>query len=216
MKILENLSSPKDVKNLSVEELETLSKELREAIISVVKSNGGHLSSNLGIVDLTICLHKVFDLEKDRLFFDVSHQCYTHKILTGRAAQFPLLRQYHGLSGFQKRKESIYDCWEAGHSSTSLSASLGMAIARDLNHESYEVIPVIGDGALSSGMSMEALNEIGDEQRKMIIVFNDNNMSISKNVGALTHAFSHLRSSTGYMNLKKAMKKSLRTSSLYS
>lgn len=209
---LKSIQNPEFLKSMSIDELEQLSGEIRQFLIQSISKTGGHLASNLGVVELTIALHYVFNAPEDKIFFDVGHQCYTHKILTGRAAQFPLLRQYHGLSGFQKRKESIYDCWEAGHSSTSLSASLGMAIARDLNHESYEVIPVIGDGALSSGMSMEALNEIGDEQRKMIIVFNDNNMSISKNVGALTHAFSHLRSSTGYMNLKKAMKKSLRTS----
>lgn len=207
---LKTIKNPEFLKSMSISELEDLSGEIREFLIHSISKTGGHLASNLGVVELTIALHYVFSAPKDRIFFDVGHQCYTHKILTGRACGFPLLRQYHGLSGFQKRKESIYDCWEAGHSSTSLSAALGMAIARDLNHDSYQVIPVIGDGALSSGMSMEALNEIGSEKRNMIIVFNDNNMSISKNVGALTYAFSHLRSSNAYQTMKKSMKKSLR------
>ncbi len=209
---LNDIQNPKFLKSMNIEELENLSGEIREFLIQSISKTGGHLASNLGVVELTIALHYVFNAPEDKIFFDVGHQCYTHKILTGRASQFPTLRQYHGLSGFQKRKESEYDCWEAGHSSTSLSAALGMAIARDLDHKHFEVIPVIGDGALSSGMSMEALNEIGSENRNMIIIFNDNNMSISKNVGALSNAFSHLRASNTYLNVKKNMKKSLRTS----
>lgn len=209
---LKSIKNPEFLKSMNIDELENLSDEIRDFLIHSISKTGGHLASNLGVVELTIALHYVFSAPRDRIFFDVGHQCYTHKILTGRAGEFSMLRQYHGLSGFQKRKESIYDCWEAGHSSTSLSAALGMAIARDLNHDDYQVIPVIGDGAMSSGMSMEALNEIGSEKRNMIIVFNDNNMSISKNVGALTYAFSHLRSSHSYQNIKKNMKKSLRTS----
>ena len=209
---LNDIQNPKFLKSMNIEEMEELSSEIRDFLIHSISKTGGHLASNLGVVELTIALHYVFDAPKDKIFFDVGHQCYTHKILTGRASQFSTLRQYKGLSGFQKRKESEYDCWEAGHSSTSLSAALGMAIARDLNHETYSVIPVIGDGAMSSGMSMEALNEIGSENRNMIIVFNDNNMSISKNVGALTYAFSRLRASSTYQTVKKNMKKSLRTS----
>lgn len=209
---LNKIQNPQFLKSMSIKEMEDLSAEIRDFLIHSVAKTGGHLASNLGVVELTIALHYVFNSPKDKIFFDVGHQCYTHKILTGRAAEFPTLRQYHGLSGFQKRKESEHDVWEAGHSSTSLSAALGMAVARDLNHDDYAVIPVIGDGALSSGMSMEALNEIGCEGRNMIIIFNDNNMSISKNVGALTSAFSKLRSSPGYTNIKKNMKKNLLTS----
>jgi len=209
---LNDIQDPKFLKSLNVNEMEELAAEIRQFLITSISKTGGHLASNLGVVELTIALHYVFNSPEDKIFFDVGHQSYTHKILTGRANEFPHLRQYEGLSGFEKRKESEHDVWEAGHSSTSLSAALGMAVARDLNHEKYQVIPVIGDGALSSGMALEALNEIGSEKKKMIIVFNDNNMSISKNVGALTSGFSRLRSSTGYTKLKNSMKKNLRTS----
>lgn len=209
---LTDIQDPKFLKSLSVKEMEELADEIRQFLITSISKTGGHLASNLGVVELTIALHYVFNSPVDKIFFDVGHQSYVHKILTGRANQFDHLRQYEGLSGFEKRKESEHDVWEAGHSSTSLSAALGMSVARDLHHLDYQIIPVIGDGALSSGMAFEALNEIGSEKRKMIIVFNDNNMSISKNVGALTSEFSRLRSSTGYTKLKASMKKNLRTS----
>lgn len=209
---LNSIKNPKILKSMDEKELNALCDEIRHFLIHSISKTGGHLASNLGVVELTVALHYVFNAPKDKIFFDVGHQCYTHKILTGRSSGFDTLRQYKGLSGFQKRCESEYDCWEAGHSSTSLSAALGMAVARDLDHLNYQVIPVIGDGALSSGMSMEALNEIGAEKKKMIIVFNDNNMSINKNVGALTYSFSRLRSSNGYQNFKNNMKKSLRGS----
>ncbi|NLH63051.1 MAG: 1-deoxy-D-xylulose-5-phosphate synthase [Erysipelotrichaceae bacterium] len=209
---LTDIQDPKFLKSLSVKEMEDLSSEIRTFLIQSISKTGGHLASNLGVVELTIALHYVFNSPTDKIFFDVGHQSYTHKILTGRAAEFEHLRQYEGLSGFEKRKESVHDVWEAGHSSTSLSAALGMAVARDMSNQDYHVIPVIGDGALSSGMALEALNEIGSEKRNMIIVFNDNNMSISKNVGALTSEFSRLRSSSGYTKLKASMKKNLRTS----
>ena len=209
---LTEIKDPKFLKSMNVNEMEELSSEIRQFLIYSISKTGGHLASNLGVVELTIALHYVFNSPQDKIFFDVGHQSYTHKILTGRAGEFSRLRQYGGLSGFEKRKESEHDVWEAGHSSTSLSAALGMAVARDLNHEDYQIIPVIGDGALSSGMSLEALNEIGSEKKKMIIIFNDNNMSISKNVGALTSGFSRLRSSTGYTKLKNSMKRNLRTS----
>lgn len=209
---LKDIKNPEFLKSMNVSEMEDLAKDIRAFLIQSISKTGGHLASNLGVVELTIALHYVFNSPEDKIFFDVGHQSYVHKILTGRASQFDKLRQYHGLSGFEKRSESIHDVWEAGHSSTSLSAALGMAVARDLNHEDYQIVPVIGDGALSSGMSMEALNEIGSEKRKMIIVFNDNNMSISKNVGALTSAFSKLRSSHGYTKMKRNMKRSLTTS----
>ena len=206
------IENPGFLKDMSVEEMEDLAADIRSFLIHSLARTGGHIASNLGVVELTIALHYVFDMPADRIFFDVGHQCYTHKILTGRAKDFETLRQYGGISGFQKRRESEYDVWEAGHSSTSLSAALGMAIARDLNHEDYHIVPVIGDGALSSGMALEALNTIGSERRKLIIIFNDNNMSISKNVGALTRGFSRLRSAKSYNSLKLNMKDALNRS----
>ena len=211
---LNEIKNPKFLKSMSLKDMDSLANDIRKFLIHSVAKTGGHLASNLGVVELTIALHYVFDSPKDKIFFDVGHQCYTHKILTGRAKDFDQLRQYDGLSGFQKRKESEHDVWEAGHSSTSLSAALGMAIARDLDGEHYQVIPVIGDGALSSGMSLEALNQIGAEQKNMIIVFNDNNMSISRNVGALSNGFSQLRSSASYMRMKNNLKRNLMTSNL--
>lgn len=211
---LTKIKEPKDIKNMNIDELNILAKDIRSFIIESVSKTGGHLASNLGVVELTIALHYMFDSPKDKIFFDVGHQCYTHKILTGRADKFDTLRQYKGLSGFEKREESIHDVWEAGHSSTSLSAALGMAISRDLNGEDYNVIPVIGDGAMSSGMALEALNQIGSEQSKVIIIFNDNNMSISKNVGALNNGFSRLRTSKAYTGIKSGMRKNLITNNV--
>ena len=203
------IQDPSFLKDLDVQQLNALAQDIRTFLIESVSKTGGHLSSNLGVVELTIALHKVFDSPKDKIFFDVGHQCYIHKILTGRAKQFSTLRQYEGISGFQKRSESVHDVWEAGHSSTSLSAALGMAIARDLNHEDYQIIPVIGDGALGGGMALEALNQIGDQQRNMIIIFNDNNMSISENVGVLTENFAKLRTSKPYNAFKHDLKNAL-------
>ena len=209
-----DIKCPQDIKQLSIKELDELAEEIRSFLVTSISKTGGHLSSNLGIVELTLALHYVFNSPMDKIFFDVGHQCYVHKILTGRADLFPKLRQYEGLSGFQKRKESEHDVWEAGHSSTSLSAALGFAIARDLSKENYQIIPVIGDGAMASGMSFEALNEIGSEKRKMMIIFNDNNMSISGNVGAFSQACTHLRASKGYNTLKKDISSKLSTSKL--
>ena len=207
-----DISGPADIRQLSIKELEALAAEIRAFLIESISKTGGHLSSNLGIVELTLALHVVFDSPRDRILFDVGHQSYVHKILTGRARQFSTLRQYKGLSGFQKRHESEHDCWEAGHSSTSLSAALGMAVARDLNGEHYHIVPVIGDGAMASGMSMEALNQIGGEERNMIIIFNDNSMSISRNVGAMDVAFTRLRTSRSYTTLKNDLQQGLSTS----
>ena len=207
---LNDIRNPKFLKDMSVSQLEDLAEEIRTFLIENISRTGGHLASNLGAIELTIALHYVFNSPEDRIFFDVGHQCYTHKILTGRASLFPTLRQYKGISGFEKRCESEHDVWEAGHSSTSLSAALGMAVARDLDNKSYQIVPVIGDGALSSGMALEALNEIGSERRSMVIVFNDNKMSISRNVGALTSGFSRLRSSKTYTAIKANMKSNLR------
>ncbi|MCH4207881.1 MAG: 1-deoxy-D-xylulose-5-phosphate synthase [Solobacterium sp.] len=206
---LTKIQNPEFLKTMTVPEMNELAQEIRVFLINNISKTGGHLASNLGVVELTIALHYVFNSPEDKIFFDVGHQSYTHKILTGRAKDFPMLRQYEGLSGFEKRRESEHDVWEAGHSSTSLSAALGMAVARDLNHEHYDVVPVIGDGALGSGMSMEALNQIGSEKRKLIIIFNDNNMSISKNVGALTMGFAKMRAAKTYNELKSNMKTSL-------
>lgn len=199
---LYDIKGPDDIKQLTTAQLQELAAEIRTFLIESIAKTGGHLSSNLGVVELTLALHYVFDSPQDKIIFDVGHQSYVHKMLTGRLNDFRTLRQYKGMSGFQKRKESIHDVWEAGHSSTSLSAALGMAIARDLHHENYQVIAVIGDGALSSGMAMEALNQIGSEQRNMIILFNDNNMSISRNVGAMDAAFTKLRTSKPYNTFK--------------
>ncbi|MCI5774855.1 MAG: 1-deoxy-D-xylulose-5-phosphate synthase [Erysipelotrichaceae bacterium] len=206
---IKEINDPKFLKDLNYQQLNDLALDIRSFLIDSISKTGGHLASNLGVVELTIALHRVFDSPKDKIFFDVGHQSYVHKILTGRAAQFDKLRQYQGLSGFQKRSESVHDVWEAGHSSTSLSAALGMCIARDLDGKDFCVVPVIGDGALSSGMSLEALNEIGEEKRRCVIIFNDNNMSISQNVGALSRSFTHLRSDKSYNQIKENMKRSL-------
>ena len=206
-----SIKDPSFLKNLNNQQCVQLAKDIRGFLMDELSKTGGHLSSNLGIVELTIALHKVFDFPNDKLLFDVGHQSYVHKILTGRADGFDHLRQYGGLSGFQKRCESVYDCFEAGHSSTALSAALGFAIDRDLNHENYNVVAVVGDGSMTSGESLEALNHIGQLKKNMIIIFNDNNMSISRNVGGLTKAFAKLRSSKGYTNVKKDLKSWLRT-----
>lgn len=203
---VKDIKDPLFLKNLSNKECTQLAQDIRDFLVDSISKTGGHLSSNLGVVELTIALHKVFNSPEDKILFDVGHQSYVHKILTGRAKDFSTLRQYKGISGFQKLEESKYDCWEAGHSSTALSAALGMAIARDLDNESYHVIPVVGDGSIVSGMSLEALNQIGSEKKNIIIIFNDNNMSISQNVGALTNGFSRLRTSKPYNSLKTDMK----------
>ena len=209
-----DIKSPSDIKSLSYAQLEDLAQQIRIFLIESIAKTGGHLSSNLGVVELTLAMHYVFDTPQDKFIFDVGHQSYVHKILTGRAPLFTQLRQYKGIAGFQKRKESEHDAWEAGHSSTSLSAALGMCVARDLNHASYQVVPVIGDGALTGGMAMEALNQIGSEQRNMVIIFNDNNMSISKNVGAMDETFTRLRTSKPYNTLKEDLKGALSTSKM--
>ncbi len=209
---INTIENPEFLKKLSVKECQILSLQIRQFLINSISKTGGHLASNLGVVELTIALHKAFDSPTDKIFFDVGHQSYVHKILTGRINEFDRLRQYNGISGFQKLSESKHDVWEAGHSSTSLSAALGMAISRDLNQEEYHVIPVIGDGAIGSGMALEALNDIGSQGKKIIIVFNDNNMSISHNVGAMTKGFARLRTEKGYTNLKKDVKTKLNKS----
>ena len=203
---IKEIKNPKFLNKLSNKELENLSKDIRNFIIQNVSKTGGHLSSNLGIVDLTVAIHKVFDIPKDKIIFDVGHQCYTHKILTGRADKFDTLRKYKGISGFQSIKESHYDSYEAGHSSTSLSAALGMAIARDMDKKDYSVIAVIGDGAIGGGISYEALNHIGDCNSKVIVILNDNEMSINKNVGGLHNTLDKIRSDKFYKKAKNNTK----------
>ena len=199
---VKNIKNPQFLKNLKEQELKELSQDIREYIISSVSTTGGHLSSNLGVVDLTIALHKVFNSPRDKIIFDVSHQCYTHKILTGRANEFKNLRQLDGLSGFQKREESEHDSYEAGHSSTSLSAALGMALARDKLNKKHHVIAIIGDGSMGNGLAYEALNHIGSTNIRLIIILNDNEMSISKNVGALHNNLDKIRSNYKYNKAK--------------
>ena len=196
------IKNPKFLKKLKIKDLEILSTDIRNFIIDKVSKTGGHLSSNLGIVDLTIAIHKVFNSPKDKIIFDVSHQCYTHKILTGRAKDFDKLRKINGLSGFQKREESKYDSYEAGHSSTSLSAALGMALARDKLNKDYNVIAIIGDGSMGNGLAYEALNHIGSTKTKLIIILNDNEMSISANVGALHNNLDKIRANYKYTKAK--------------
>ncbi|SDO85799.1 1-deoxy-D-xylulose-5-phosphate synthase [Clostridium gasigenes] len=212
IKLLDRVNCPDEVKKLSNEELETLSVEIREFLIDSLSKTGGHLSSNLGVVELTLSLFKSFDLEKDKIVWDVGHQSYIHKLLTGRKEMFNTLRQYGGLSGFPKRCESKYDSFDTGHSTTSLSAALGMARARDIKGEDNEVIAVIGDGALTGGMAFEALNDVGFNKTKMIIILNDNQMSISKNVGGLSSYFNKIRVDPKYNKLKSNINTSLKLS----
>lgn len=201
-KLLDKYNNPKDIKKMSFDELDELGKEIRDFLIENVSRTGGHLASNLGVVELTLSLYKVFDLDIDKLVWDVGHQAYIHKILTGRKDKFNSLRQYNGLSGFPKRCESRYDVFETGHSSTSISAALGIARARDIKKEQFSVIPIIGDGALTGGMAFEALNDVGFRKTKMIIVLNDNQMSIANNVGGLSTYLSKLRLDPSYNKLK--------------
>lgn len=201
-KILDNINSPKDLKGLSTKALDELCSEIREFLIDSVSKTGGHLASNLGVVELTVAMHKVFNLPEDKIIWDVGHQSYVHKILTGRKKDFDTLRQYGGLSGFPKTKESEYDCFNTGHSSTSLSAALGMIHARDLSGEDYNVITVFGDGAFTGGMLYEAINNAGQSKKKMILVLNDNEMSISNNVGAISKYLCRFRAKKGYYHSK--------------
>lgn len=193
-----NIKDPSFLKKLSIHELEELSEDIRQFLIHELSVTGGHIGPNLGVVELTIALHKSFNSPQDKIIWDVGHQSYVHKILTGRASEFSSLRQYKGLSGFPKMAESQHDVWETGHSSTSLSAAMGMAIARDLKKEKSYIIPVIGDGALTGGMALEALNHIGDEKKNMIVILNDNEMSIAPNVGALHSVLGRLRTAGKY------------------
>ena len=209
--ILDNVNSPADLKSLSRDELVQLAGEIREEIISVVSKNGGHLASSLGTVELTIALHYVFDLPHDKLVWDVGHQTYTHKILTGRKDRFSTLRQYGGISGFPKTEESQYDTFNVGHSGTSISAALGMAEARCLKNEKHRVIAVIGDGSMASGLAFEGLNQAGHREKDIIVVLNDNEMSISPNVGALSSYLNRLLTGQVFTRFRTEMRNFLKT-----
>jgi len=207
--ILDKINGPADVRKLTYGQLELLAAEIRRFLIEKTSKHGGHLASNLGVVELTIAMYRVFDFPKDKLIWDVGHQSYTHKILSGRKGGFDDLRQYGGISGFPKRRESEYDAFDTGHSSTSVSAGLGLVQARDLLGEDYKVISVIGDGALTGGMAYEALNNAGNRKTNFIIILNDNNMSISRNVGGVHTYLSQLRAAESYNALKENTKEAL-------
>ena len=204
--LLDRIGSPKDMKGLSIYELTQLANELRADLIDSVSRTGGHLGAGLGVVELTVALHHVFDTPKDRLIWDVGHQCYPHKILTGRRDRMKSIRQKDGISGFTYRPESEFDPFGAGHSSTSISAGLGMAVARDLSGDDNQVIAVIGDGAMSAGMAYEAMNNAGSMDRRLIVILNDNDMSIAPAVGAMSAYLSRLLSSQSYLSIREAMK----------
>ncbi|MGF7490025.1 1-deoxy-D-xylulose-5-phosphate synthase [Bacillus velezensis] len=197
-----SIQDPSFLKKMSIEELEELSEEIRNFLITSLSASGGHIGPNLGVVELTIALHKEFDSPKDKFLWDVGHQSYVHKLLTGRGKEFETLRQYKGLCGFPKRSESEHDIWETGHSSTSLSGAMGMAAARDIKGSKEYIIPIIGDGALTGGMALEALNHIGDEKKDMIVILNDNEMSIAPNVGAIHSMLGRLRTAGKYQWVK--------------
>ncbi|MBD24276.1 MAG: 1-deoxy-D-xylulose-5-phosphate synthase [Candidatus Marinimicrobia bacterium] len=204
--LLDQVSAPRDLRNLSIEHLQKLSNELRAETIHSVSRTGGHLGAGLGVVELTVAIHHVFDTPGDRLLWDVGHQCYPHKILTGRRDSMSTIRQKGGLSGFTLRTESEYDCFGAGHSSTSISAGLGMAVARDFAGDDNHVIAVIGDGAMSAGMAYEAMNNAGSLKSRLIVILNDNDMSIAPAVGAMSAYLSRLLSSKPYLTIRQALK----------
>ena len=201
--LLSNIESPSDLKKLEKNQLNQLADELREQIVATVSTNGGHLGSSLGVVELTIALHRVFDSPTDNIVWDVGHQAYAHKLLTGRRDQFETLRQLDGISGFPKPTESEHDCFGVGHSSTSISAALGMAAGRDIQSGDNKVVAVIGDGSLTAGMAFEALNHAGDLKQKLVVILNDNDMSISSNVGALSSFMSRKMTSDTFIRFKK-------------
>lgn len=207
--ILETIGGPSDLKNLTFDQMEELAQEIRNYLLEIVSRNGGHLAPNLGVVELTIALHYVFNSPRDKIIWDVGHQCYVHKILTGRREELKTIRQFKGLSGFPKRSESIHDCFETGHSSTSISAALGFALARDIKKEKHSVIAVIGDGALTGGMAFEALNHAGQLGTRLIVILNDNEMSITRNVGAMSGYLSRLRTDPLYHRSKEEIREVL-------
>ncbi|MFP4500647.1 MAG: 1-deoxy-D-xylulose-5-phosphate synthase [Candidatus Hydrogenedentota bacterium] len=205
MRLLDNIHCPNDIKELSVDQLEQLAVELRETIIDTVNRNGGHLASPLGVVELTIALHRVYNVGRDQLIWDVGHQCYAHKLLTGRRMNFDSIRKAGGISGYPKITESDCDCFGTGHSSTSISAALGMATARDLLGDDYHVIALIGDGAMTAGMAFEAMSNAGEQGRNLLVILNDNEMSISPNVGALSQTFNRMITARPYKRGKEGV-----------
>ncbi len=208
--MIEKITSPKDIKKLNISELDMLSHEIREEITKTTLENGGHLASNLGAVEITLALHYVFDCPEDKFVFDVGHQCYTHKLLTGRENAFSSLRTKGGITGFTNHLESEYDTFDSGHASTAISSALGLARARDAKNDDYNVVAIVGDGAIGGGMALEALNDAGGSSNtKLIIVLNDNEMSISKNVGALSSHFAKLRTARKYISGKRKIRNAL-------
>src|SRR6267378_108175 len=199
---LPQIDSPADLRKLSVPELKTVSSEVREFLIDTISKVGGHLGAGLGAVELAVALHYVFNTPEDKLIWDVGHQAYPHKVLTGRRDLLCTIRQLGGLSGFLKRSESIYDTFGAGHASTAISAALGMAVARDLAKEKFRVVAVVGDGAMTGGMAYEAMNNAGLQKRNIIVILNDNNMSIAPNVWALSNYFTELIANPSYNRFK--------------
>ncbi len=206
---LSQIQKPADIKLCSYDELDQLAAEIRREIVMTVSRTGGHLASNLGVVELTLAVHRMFNAPEDKILFDVGHQCYVHKLLTGRYASFSKLRQNEGISGFPKRDESVYDCFETGHASTAISAALGFARARDMQHQDHHVLAIVGDGALTGGLCYEAMNDAGNDKTKLIIILNDNEMSIARNVGALATHLTNLRASRGWNKVKRTIENSL-------
>ncbi len=207
---LSQIKAPSDIKLCSYEELQALSEEIRKEIVLTVARNGGHLASNLGVVELTLAVHRMFNAPEDKILFDVGHQCYVHKLLTGRYNTFSTLRQFGGLSGFPKRDESAYDCFETGHASTAISAALGYARARDMQGQKHHVLAIVGDGALTGGLCYEAMNDAGNSKTRLIVLLNDNEMSIARNVGALATHLTNLRASRGWNKAKRVVEKGLK------
>ncbi len=209
MSVLDNVNSPKDLKKLNTDELNELCSDIRKVLINTVSETGGHLASNLGVVELTVALHKVFNSPNDQIVFDVGHQCYTHKILTGRKDRFDTLRTEGGISGFTRPVESEYDIFSSGHSSTSISAAVGLARAKQIKGEKGKVIAIIGDGALTGGLAYEALNNSGNDNSNLIVILNDNNMSISKSVGSIAKNLTNIRTSKKYVTFKSKLQRGL-------
>ena len=208
--LLEKIENPNDIKKISKDDYDVLAEEIRQFLIEKISVTGGHLGSNLGAVELTMALHLALDLPEDKIIWDVGHQSYTHKLLTGRKDGFDGLRQFGGMSGFPKRKESDYDAFDTGHSSTSISAGLGLVKARDIKGENNKIVSVIGDGSLTGGMAYEALNNAAKLETNFIVILNDNNMSISENVGGMSKYLNNIRTASGYLDLKEGIYNALR------
>src|SRR6187455_937918 len=201
--LLQTINSPEDLKKLSREKLHQVCDELRQYIIDVVSVHGGHFGASLGVVELTVALHYIYNAPEDQLVWDVGHQAYGHKILTGRRDQFHTLRQYEGISGFPRREESVYDAFNVAHASTSISAALGMAVARDLAKKNFHVVAIIGDGGLTGGIALEGVNQAGHLRKKLLVILNDNEMSISPNVGAIAGYLNRIVTGQVYKRFKK-------------